>query len=107
LAREHAPLEYGLRITTLVRDTTEQAWRDAEAKIADIAGKPDLHGRNQGPAVGQQRLLDQVPPANVSPRDRRTLDVLARELWRRDADPVRALGGQAPGATLRHPARAL
>jgi len=58
LGREHAPLEYGLRITTLVRDTTEQAWRDAEAKIADIAGKPDLHGRKQGPAVGQQRLLD-------------------------------------------------
>ena len=26
LGREHAPLEFGLRITTLVRDTTEQAW---------------------------------------------------------------------------------
>jgi len=24
LGREHAPLEFGLRITTLVRDTTEQ-----------------------------------------------------------------------------------
>jgi alkanesulfonate monooxygenase len=60
LGREHAPLEFGLRITTLVRDTTEQAWADAEAKVAEMArGKglmprdPDRHA-----AVGQQRLLD-------------------------------------------------
>ena len=26
LGREHAPLQFGLRITTLVRDTTKQAW---------------------------------------------------------------------------------
>ncbi|OBB10464.1 alkanesulfonate monooxygenase [Mycolicibacterium setense] len=58
VGREHAPLEFGLRVTTLVRDTSEEAWRDAEAKIAEIAGKPDLHGRKQGAAVGQQRLLD-------------------------------------------------
>jgi alkanesulfonate monooxygenase len=32
LGREHAPLEFGLRITALVRDTTDQAWADAEAK---------------------------------------------------------------------------
>ncbi|MET0453706.1 MAG: LLM class flavin-dependent oxidoreductase [Mycobacterium sp.] len=58
VAREHAPLEFGLRITTLVRDTSEQAWQDAEAKVAAIAGRPDLHQRNGGAAVGQQRLLD-------------------------------------------------
>ena len=58
LERRHAPLEYGLRITTLVRDTTEQAWRDAEAKLATIAGRPDLHQHNRRAAVGQQRLLD-------------------------------------------------
>jgi alkanesulfonate monooxygenase len=58
LGREYAPLEFGLRVTTLVRDTSEQAWRDAEAKLADIAGKPDLHQRHRGAAVGQQRLLD-------------------------------------------------
>ncbi|MET0901314.1 MAG: LLM class flavin-dependent oxidoreductase [Mycobacterium sp.] len=58
LEREHAPLEFGLRITTLVRDTTEEAWRDAEAKIATIAGRPDLHSRKPSVAVGQQRLLD-------------------------------------------------
>lgn len=59
LGREHAPLEFGLRITTLVRDTTEQAWADAEAKVAEMAraqGSPrDLQRRE---AVGQQRLLD-------------------------------------------------
>src|SRR3954452_1534097 len=37
LGREHAPLEFGLRITTLVRDTTDQAWADAEAKVEQMA----------------------------------------------------------------------
>ena len=59
LGREHPPLEFGLRITTLVRDTTEQAWADAEAKVAQLA---DRVGSIQGSprwraAVGQQRLL--------------------------------------------------
>ncbi|MGN9907442.1 LLM class flavin-dependent oxidoreductase [Phytohabitans sp. LJ34] len=58
--REHAPLEFGLRVTTLVRDTTEQAWADAEAKVARMANgngafPPDPLRRA---AVGQQRLLD-------------------------------------------------
>lgn len=60
LGREHAPLEYGLRVTTLVRDTTEEAWADAEAKVAQMAKgdgafPPDPLRRG---AVGQQRLLD-------------------------------------------------
>src|SRR4051795_8609823 len=60
LGREHAPLEFGLRITTLVRDTTEQAWADAEAKVELMAAgqgafSPDP---NRRAAVGQQRLLD-------------------------------------------------
>ena len=56
LGREHPPLEFGLRITTFVRDTTEQAWADAEAKVA-ATGRT---GRdpNRHAAVGQQRLLD-------------------------------------------------
>jgi alkanesulfonate monooxygenase len=65
LGREHAPLEFGLRITTLVRDTSEEAWRDAEAKIAAMAqqaGELGARGRlgdgRWGKAVGQQRLLD-------------------------------------------------
>jgi alkanesulfonate monooxygenase len=59
LDRDLPPLEFGLRITTLVRDTTEQAWADAEAKVAEMArkqGNVDEHRR--APAVGQQRLLD-------------------------------------------------
>ncbi|MEU4242702.1 LLM class flavin-dependent oxidoreductase [Actinoplanes sp. NPDC026619] len=53
LGREHAPLEFGLRVTTLVRDTTEQAWADAEARVARMRKDDNPH-----PSVGQQRLLD-------------------------------------------------
>lgn len=57
--RNLAPLEFGLRITTLVRDSSEEAWADAEAKVEELAKlqpKGDYHrGRK---AVGQQRLLD-------------------------------------------------
>jgi alkanesulfonate monooxygenase len=60
LGREHAPLEFGLRITTFVRDTTDQAWAEAEEKVAEMAGRQDtLQRSNPGfKAVGQQRLLD-------------------------------------------------
>jgi alkanesulfonate monooxygenase len=60
LGREHAPLEFGLRVTTVVRDTTEQAWADAEAKVADMAQAQGAWPLNPGwqAAVGQQRLLD-------------------------------------------------
>ncbi|WP_229403338.1 LLM class flavin-dependent oxidoreductase [Micromonospora okii] len=59
LGREHAPLEFGLRVTTLVRDTTEQAWADAEAKVADMArGTGSARDQNWQTAVGQRRLLD-------------------------------------------------
>lgn len=60
LDRNLPPLEFGLRITTLVRDTTEQAWADAEAKVADMA-KGEGRGWNDHRiwvATGQQRLLD-------------------------------------------------
>jgi alkanesulfonate monooxygenase len=61
LDRDLPPLEFGLRITTFVRDTTQQAWADAETKVAEMA-----EGKGQGwrdhrrafVAVGQQRLLD-------------------------------------------------
>ena len=61
LDRDLPPLEFGLRITTVVRDTTEQAWADAEAKVEVMAkSKPgdwiDEHRRSV--AVGQQRLLE-------------------------------------------------
>jgi alkanesulfonate monooxygenase len=60
LGRTHAPLEFGLRITTLVRDTTEEAWRDAEAKVAKMAASTgkNLNDGHHRRAVGQARLLD-------------------------------------------------
>jgi alkanesulfonate monooxygenase len=65
LDREHPPLEFGLRITTLVRDTTEQAWADAEAKVAEMAEKHGSRDRRWFKAVGQQRLLDLAERGNV------------------------------------------
>lgn len=60
LDRNLPPLEFGLRITTLIRDTTEQAWADAEAKVAQMAARQGgaLDEHRRAPAVGQQRLLD-------------------------------------------------
>jgi alkanesulfonate monooxygenase len=65
LGREHAPLEFGLRITTLVRDTTEQAWADAEAKVASMAAGAIGRDPLRSPAVGQQRLLDLAARGDV------------------------------------------
>jgi alkanesulfonate monooxygenase len=58
LGREHAPLEFGLRVTTFVRDTTEQAWAEAEAKVAELAAAAGTAPWNTQSGVGQQRLLD-------------------------------------------------
>ncbi|KAA6487740.1 LLM class flavin-dependent oxidoreductase [Agrobacterium rhizogenes] len=60
LDRDLPPLEFGLRITTLVRDTTEQAWADAEAKVAEMAKSKGAgwNDHRQSIAVGQRRLLD-------------------------------------------------
>lgn len=57
LDRDLEPLEFGLRITTLVRDTPEEAWRDAEEKVASLAERHEAL-RPRKTAVGQQRLLD-------------------------------------------------
>lgn len=62
LDRDLPPLQFGLRITTLVRDTREQAWADAEARVAEMARqqKVEWNDRTRGwtGAVGQQRLFD-------------------------------------------------
>ncbi|MGO4404326.1 LLM class flavin-dependent oxidoreductase [Bosea sp. RAF48] len=60
LGRELPPLQFGLRITTLVRDTTEQAWADAEAKVAAMAKSRGAgwNDHQRAVAVGQRRLLD-------------------------------------------------
>lgn len=60
LGRDLPPLQFGLRITTLVRETTAEAWRDAEAKVAEMAANNGVRWNDhlQGVAVGQRRLLD-------------------------------------------------
>lgn len=65
LGRVHAPLEFGLRITTLVRDTTEQAWADAEAKVARMAEAQGERDSMRTSAVGQQRLLELAARGDV------------------------------------------
>src|SRR5690606_25824623 len=59
LGREHRPLEFGLRITTVVRETSDQAWADAEERVAQMAARQPGSGpgsRRWNQAVGQQRL---------------------------------------------------
>ncbi|KAF1018912.1 MAG: Methanesulfonate monooxygenase [Paracidovorax wautersii] len=65
--RDLPPLEFGLRVTTLVRETTEQAWADAEAKVAEMAriNGAGWHDHRQSIAVGQQRLLDLAARGDV------------------------------------------
>ncbi|BBH69156.1 alkanesulfonate monooxygenase [Actinoplanes sp. OR16] len=70
LDRDLPELEFGLRITTVVRDTREEAWHDAEARVAAMAGQSAArHDRSldqhRGPAVGQQRLLDLAARGDV------------------------------------------
>lgn len=67
LERRHRPLEFGLRITTVVRNSTEEAWRAAEEKVARMAardGERTWTG-NRGTAVGQRRLLDLAARGDV------------------------------------------
>src|SRR3954447_13849897 len=70
LERDLPPLEFGLRITTLVRDTREEAWRDAEEKVAQMAAAADggdrrIFQRAGFKATGQQRLLDLAERGDV------------------------------------------
>lgn len=64
LDRAHPPLQFGLRITTFVRDTTEQAWAEAEARVAEMAARAGTPPRRHT-AVGQQRLLDLAARGDV------------------------------------------
>lgn len=67
LDRDLPPLEFGLRITTLVRDTTDEAWADAEARVAAMAAGRHEWEADPGRrvAVGQQRLLDLAEQGDV------------------------------------------
>lgn len=60
LDRNLPPLEFGLRVTTVVRETSELAWAAAYAKL-DAMRTPDPRRADERPfaaAVGQQRLHD-------------------------------------------------
>ncbi|HSZ38411.1 MAG TPA: LLM class flavin-dependent oxidoreductase [Trebonia sp.] len=61
LGRELAPLEFGLRITTVVREKSAEAWAVAEDRVAKMAGGVGVSrlSDHQGTkSVGQQRLVD-------------------------------------------------
>lgn len=60
LDRDLPPLQFGLRVTTVVRDTSEQAWAAAYAKIEAMrtGDGRKFDERSQSRAVGQQRLHD-------------------------------------------------
>jgi alkanesulfonate monooxygenase len=67
----HRPLEFGLRITVVVRDTTAEAWQAAEAKLRSWSANFDrriernVTGRG---SVGQQRLFDLAEGSEVLDR---------------------------------------
>lgn len=61
------PLEFGLRITTVVRDTSEEAWAVAEEKVDHFAkhGRDWIASWHTAAAVGQKRLLDLAERGDV------------------------------------------
>lgn len=67
LERRHRPLEFGLRVTTVVRETSEQAWAAAERKVARMAAGPaeSFWTGDRTAAVGQQRLTGLAPRGDV------------------------------------------
>lgn len=63
--REHDPLEFGLRVTTVIRPTAEEAWRVAEERVAAMAARNGEIGQNWKRAVGQQRLYQLAERGDV------------------------------------------
>jgi alkanesulfonate monooxygenase len=61
-AERARPLEFGLRITTLVRDTTEEAWGAAKENLQAWYNRAATRAAARRPegfkAVGQERLLE-------------------------------------------------
>lgn len=66
-ADRERPLEFGLRITTVVRDTSAQAWAAADEKIERFAahGEDWIATWHTASAVGQQRLLELADRGDV------------------------------------------
>lgn len=64
--REHADLEFGLRITTVVRDTSEEAWAAARERHEGIvARQAGTWNEGHGSSEGQRHLVEQAREADV------------------------------------------
>ncbi|HZQ34335.1 MAG TPA: LLM class flavin-dependent oxidoreductase [Dehalococcoidia bacterium] len=65
------PLEFGLRVTVVVRETSAEAWRDAEAKLGGWEGQLDRRIEKNvtgAGSVGQQRLRQLIEAGEVLDR---------------------------------------
>ncbi|MEU6726424.1 LLM class flavin-dependent oxidoreductase [Nonomuraea wenchangensis] len=69
LGRAHPPLEFGLRVTAVVRDTAGEAWADAEDRVAAMAQGRIARDVNWNAAAGQRRLLDLAARGEVLDRN--------------------------------------
>ena len=70
-AERARPLEYGLRVTLVVRDTTEEAWEAARAKLGGWAGALDRRVEKNVTgigSVGQARLRELMDVGEVLDR---------------------------------------
>jgi alkanesulfonate monooxygenase len=105
LGRAHPPLEFGLRITTLVRDSAEEAWRDAEGKVAKMAERAgqSLGDGHRGKAVRAwrgARLLSLHHPRQVR-RRRRGYHLAGRLVRRGGRRPAEVPGSRSRGGCSR------
>ena len=87
VGRVHAPLEFGLRVTVVVRETSEEAWRAARNRVAGMhhESQAKVWRENHRQSVGQDRLVALADEGDVLD------DVLYTAPGR--------LGGQGAGTT--------
>ncbi|HEY1701230.1 MAG TPA: LLM class flavin-dependent oxidoreductase [Trebonia sp.] len=68
LGRDLAPLEFGLRITTVVRETSDEAWNIAQDRVAKMAAGVGV-SRNRvhlgSTSIGQRRLVELAERGDV------------------------------------------
>ncbi|WP_166973348.1 LLM class flavin-dependent oxidoreductase [Brevibacterium atlanticum] len=87
VGRAHAPLEFGLRVTVVVRETSDEAWSVARARVAGMhdENQAKVWRENHRQSVGQDRLVALADEGDVLD------DVLYTAPGR--------LGGQGAGTT--------
>lgn len=87
VGRTHAPLQFGLRVTVVVRETSEEAWRVAPERVAGMheESQAKVWRENHRQSVGQDRLIALADEGDVLD------DVLYTAPGR--------LGGQGAGTT--------